>query len=108
MLFTGGGGAASEAFARLFDDKYDVHFCDANINAKPFYIKKEKWHEVPLAKEPNFLSTILNLCDNIEIDIIIPSVDEELLSLSKIAKDKQPNVLLPTSDFITTHIDKFI
>lgn len=106
LLFTGGGGAGSEALARLLTPSYDVHFGDADIDAKPFPLTEEQWHRIPLATAPQFVSAIISLCEQLGVDMLIPTVDEELLRLARHGRNRGFDILLPPEDFVATHLDK--
>jgi len=107
LLLTGGGGAGSEALARLWHGKYEVHFCDADAAAKPCFITDSMWHHIPMANDPCFIESLLALYRRLQIDLIIPGVDEELLLIARDFRAHGLNVLLPSEDFITTHTDKW-
>jgi len=107
VLFTGGGGAGSEALSRLLSKKYEVHFADADINAKPYLIADECWHQIPLATSPDFIEKVGKLCDKLEIDVFVPTVDEELIQIANIKNEFGCDVLLPPPDFVETHLDKY-
>lgn len=107
ILFTGGGGAGSEGLNRLLPDKYDVHFADADIESIPYPIASHHWHHIPLASSPNFIAKLMQLCCKLEIDLIIPGVDEELLQISRHRNEIGCDVLLPSEAFVRTHLDKY-
>lgn len=106
LLFTGGGGAGSEALNRLLQPHYEVHFADADIEAKPFSLTAQQWHEIPFASDPKFIEVLNRLCRKLEIDLLIPGVDEELLPISQARAEIGCEVLLPSIDFVKTHLDK--
>ena len=106
LLFTGGGGAGSEALARLLGERYEVHFADADNDAKPCSISSARWHRIPFASAPTFIEELRRLCLDHEVDVLIPGVDEELLPIA-LGRDRMAcEVLLPSTMFISTHIDK--
>jgi len=106
LLFTGGGGAASEALYSLLGEHYEVHFADADIDARPYSLPANRWHQIPFASDPVFVKALFRLCHDIEADILIPSVDEELLPVARARKDAGCDILLPPSEFIEVHLDK--
>lgn len=107
ILFTGGGGAGSEAIFRLLSHKYQIHFADANCTAINPEIPDSRSHQVPLANDHNFINNLLKLCQLLSIDILIPSVDEELLNISRNAmRFDKTKILLPQFDYITLMSDK--
>lgn len=106
LLFTGGGGAGSEALQQLLRDRYDVHFADADAEAKPASVPASAWHRIPLASAPDFLQALHRLCRDLAVDILVPGVDEELVAIARSRQTIAPDVLLPPTDFIETHLDK--
>jgi carbamoyl-phosphate synthase large subunit len=108
LLFTGGGGAGTEALARLLADRYEVFFADADVAAKPYPIAADHWLQIPLATAAEFLGEIADLCRRLHIDLFIPTVDEELLLIARLPKPLGFNVLLPPEHFVARHLDKLV
>ncbi len=107
LLFTGGGGAGSEALDHLLQEHYEVHFADADIEAKPYSVSTDRWHRIPFASEPGFVGELGRLCRELETDLLIPGVDEELLPIVQAREVIGCEVLLPPEDFVRMHLDKF-
>src|SRR5215213_11892090 len=99
LLFTGGGGAGSEALHRLLQG-YDVHFADADTEAKPATVPADAWHSVPLASAPAFLDELRRLCRDLQVDVLIPGVDEELLAIARSRHTIAREVMLPATEFV--------
>jgi carbamoyl-phosphate synthase large subunit len=106
LLFTGGGGAGTEALARLLVDRYEVFFADADIAAKPYMVAADRWLQIPPATAKEFPGAIVDLCRNLRIDLLIPTVDEELLPIARLPKSLGFKVLLPPEHFVARHLDK--
>ncbi len=106
MLFTGGGGSGSEALNRLLGERYEVHFADADMEAKPYSVASNSWHQIPFASDPAFIEGLHRLCRELAVDILIPGVDEELLPIAQARESMGCAVLLPPVEFIRTHLDK--
>lgn len=106
LLFTGGGGAGSEALSRLFNGQYEVHFSDADNAAKPHSIPSNRWHQIPFAAAPSFVHELRHLCRDIDVTVLIPGVDEELLPVAQARASMSCEVMLPPLAFIKTHLDK--
>lgn len=106
LLFTGGGGAGTEALARLLAPRYEVFFADADLAAKPFPIADSHWLQIPLATAPEFAGEITALCRRLQVDLFIPTVDEELLPFARLPKPLGFEVLLPPEHFVARHLDK--
>jgi len=107
ILFTGGGGAGTEALNHLLTDKYEVHFADADVESKPCSIRPDRWHQIPLGNSPEFIKKIKQLCGSLKIDKLVPGVDEELLQIAIHQDEIGSDVLLPSADFIQIHLDKY-
>jgi carbamoyl-phosphate synthase large subunit len=107
LLFTGGGGAGTEALLRLLSPNYEVFFADADLGSKHFSLEDHQWHQIPFAKEPAFCRKIVDLCHQLQIDLLIPSVDEELIPIAKMSESLNFNLLLPPEYFLSRHLDKY-
>lgn len=99
LLFTGGGGAASECLPRLLP-QHEVFFVDADPLVGV--------HVLPAGNNPAFGLQAAKLCRELEIDLLIPGVDEELRPL---AMQRQwgafpCKLLLPSYEFVGIHLDK--
>lgn len=105
-MFTGGGGAGSEALHRLLRGRYEPHFADADRRARPHGVPSEAWHQVPLPSSPDFLPELIRLCAGLGVDALIPGVDEELLAIARSRDSVAPDVVLPPLTFVETHLDK--
>ncbi len=107
LLFTGGGGAGSEALARYLCGRYEVFFADADVAAKPCWIASERWLQIPSGQAVGYVDALSELTRNYKIDLLIPSVDEELLPIAKSLSNFTCQVLLPPLHFVQRHLDKF-
>jgi carbamoyl-phosphate synthase large subunit len=106
LLFTGGGGAGSEAIDRLLGDRDEVHFADADPDAKPYAIASGFWHCIPPASAPDFVEQLTRLCRELRADLLVPGVDEELLPIAEARATIGCHVMLPPVEFIAAHLDK--
>lgn len=106
VLFTGSGGAGYEAFYRFLKNKYDILFCDADINSVNSSIPNKRIHKIPFAYEPDFRESIERLCVERKVDLLIPGVDEELTILADLKNHEKFDVLLPSKKFIEMHLNK--
>ena len=84
ILMTGAGGPAAVcAFKSLHDNVGSIHMADMDQCAAGLYlVPKEKRHLIPAGDIYHFADTILKLCIQHQIDILIPTVDVELTTLS--------------------------
>jgi carbamoyl-phosphate synthase large subunit len=106
LLFTGGGGAGTEALFRLLRHSHDVHFADADVDAKPATIPSSRWHVIPMASAPEFVGDLGGLCRSLQVDVLVPGVDEELLPISRARATFSGEVMSPPEAFVATHLDK--
>ena len=107
ILFTGGGGAGNEALWRLLGNRYILHFGDADSSSIDPSIPKDRRHELPWASDVDFVKKIADLCRLLDIDLLVPSVDEELLALAHNANAFLPTrLMLPHKDYVETMLDK--
>ena len=108
LLLTGGGGAGVEALNRLWSDTYDVYVADAVIEAIPATVNSQRKVCIPLATADGFVSEMVSICKEKGIDIIVPTVDEELLSIPTITDQVRGlKALLPAPHFVETMLDKY-
>lgn len=108
VLFTGGGGAGNEALWRLIGDRYALHFGDADPSTIDPCIPEDRRHQLPWASDLDFVEKMADLCRRLGIDLLVPSVDEELLALARNANVLAPTrLLLPHADYVETMLDKF-
>lgn len=106
VLFTGGGGAASEALARLLPPRWEPHFADANPDGRPAGVPASRWHHVPMAADPDFPERVRDLCVALDAELLVPGVDEELEGLAATREVWPCPVLLPAAVFVARHLDK--
>ncbi len=107
ILFTGGGGAGSEALWRLLGERYELHFGDADPGAIDPSIEGDRRHQLPWASDVAFTKKMIELCRRLDIDLLVPSVDEELLPLARNSALFAPTqLLLPHMCFVETMLDK--
>lgn len=106
ILFTGGGGAATEALWRYLSEKYDAFFADACVDSIDPVIPVDRRIEIPYADASNFISAMQDVAAEKNIDLIIPGVDEELLLFCEARNSSLPKILLPSLEFVATMLDK--
>ncbi|CAA7193907.1 ATP-grasp domain-containing protein [Chryseobacterium potabilaquae] len=86
ILMTGvGGPAAICAYKALKDKDYDFFMADMDPLATGLYfVEPSKRFVIPGGITPEFNQTILKLCEQQKIDILIPTVDVELIPIMDI------------------------
>ena len=105
VLFTGGGGAGSEFLYRILG--HDCHFADADPDSMSPVIPLERQHSIPLATDPAYCAAIQCLCRELAIDLVVPSVDEELPVIEWLRLFRHVDLLLPDYQYVTVMLDKF-
>jgi carbamoyl-phosphate synthase large subunit len=107
ILFTGGGGAGSEALWRILNKKYTLFFADAVLDNIDKSIPTDSRIEIAFANSKNYLESIKSVCDKNEIDLIVPGVDEELMQFDSFLNKDVTEVFLPNKDFVRIMLDKY-
>ncbi|EPJ54045.1 MAG: hypothetical protein OFPI_07910 [Osedax symbiont Rs2] len=107
ILFTGGGGAATEFLSAYLSKRYEVFFADACLDAIDDRISEKHKIEIPLASSEEFIDSLLDIVIDYSIDFLVPSVDEELIEIAENRHKFQCEILLPESGFIRSMLDKF-
>lgn len=107
VLFTGGGGSASQSLQEQWSDRYQLFFADANPDAFPPSIPESHRCSIPYARDSNFLERLKQVCDEHQIDVLVPGVDEELPLLASMhGVSGWPRIMLPAADFVESMLDK--
>ena len=107
LLFTAGGSPGQEGIYRYLKKKYDLYFVDMNVSNISPVIPDDRKFQVPAVISEAYLPTIIRLCREMSIDLLVPGVDEELMKLH-MASDKFENTMLflPKPDFVETMSSK--
>ena len=89
VLLTGAGGAAAVSFIKATRGEGVVlHAADMDALAAGLYLVPESQrHLVPAAADPGFVLHLLGLCRRHAIDVLVPTVDSELLSVARASDD---------------------
>lgn len=107
VLFTGGGGAGQPAVARLLAKRWDVHLADADPRGISPEINSSHAHDVPMARDPRFADSLVQLAHDIGANLIVPGVDEELTHVAELRSRLAPALVLsPEAAYIRTMLDK--
>lgn len=85
VLMTGAGAPGGPGIIRclLKDSEIDLIVADANPNASGRYLN-EKYEQIPLASDSDFIDKVLFLCAKHDIDVIFPLVTRELFKFSEV------------------------
>ncbi len=107
LMFTGGGGAGNEAIWRLWRDRYDMRFTDADVEAVDPAIPAERRFQIPFASAADFPAALADICRRERIDLLIPGVDEELPMMPAVAAAAPDTaILVPGEAFVAQSMDK--
>ena len=107
ILFTGGGGAGNELVYRIWNQKYDLYFSDASLDNIDPTIPEERRIQIPFATDPQFSSLIASICQDYKIDLLVPSVDEELPLMAEVNRLLPDlDILVPEHQHVTLMMDK--
>ena len=107
VLFTGGGGAGTASLWEQLSTRYEVYFADANPRRIAPSVPLARRITVPMARDEHFVSELTRHVRQLDIDLLVPGVDEELLPLAGARSHLEPcEVLLPTTADIARYLDK--
>lgn len=107
VLFTGGGGAGTTSLWQQLSPQYDVHFADAQPDRIPPVIPSAHRHPVPMAGAVEFIPELRRLVADLNIDLLVPGVDEELLPIARHRAELAGcQVLLPGATEVERCLDK--
>lgn len=111
ILITGVGGPAAICVYKSLKKKgYQLFMADMDPLATGlFLVDPSKRFVIPSGTSIHFNKTILNLCKLHQIDILIPTVDSELIPLVKIKTDFDSincHLMTSTEEVLNTVLDK--
>jgi carbamoyl-phosphate synthase large subunit len=86
VLITGAGGAAAVSFLNAVKHDLDFNYYMGDIDpfaAGLYLVEAEKRLILPRGDEFHFVDNLLNICREYEIDVLVPTVDCELIAISE-------------------------
>ena len=108
IFFTGGGGAGNAAVWNFLNKKYNLFFGDADFQSIDPTINNSNKFKLPWCSDKTYLSSLINLCKKLNIDYLVPGIDEELILVYKNKKKfGSTKIFLPNLKFIKYMQDKF-
>lgn len=112
VLVTGAGGPAAVAFLRAVDGPgVELWAVDIDPYAVGLYlVPRERRRLVPRGDDPAFVDTVAELCRRAGVDVLVPTVDSELLPLCRRRsefEDAGTVVLAPTVATLERCLDKW-
>lgn len=106
ILITGAGGVGTYSIYKELKNRYNFYFADNDIKNIHSNIPKNKCHQIPLGKDKkNYKNKIFRIIKKLKIDLIIPTVDEELEFYSKYLNFLS---LVPDNSFIKIFNNKYL
>lgn len=93
-MITGSAGAAAVSFLRSFDesDPYEFYMADTDIYASGLYlVPKNRRVILKPTSEGICTDDLLTKCKELSIDLLVPTLDTELLSICHKVKDFENN-----------------
>ncbi|HEY5198496.1 MAG TPA: ATP-grasp domain-containing protein [Solirubrobacteraceae bacterium] len=110
VLVTGAGGAAGTAVLRaLVDHDVELVAVDCDPHAAGLYLTDEAPALVPRGDDPGFVAAVAELVRDRRIDVVIPTVDEELIVLARAVPAFAADgalVMVPSADSLARTLDK--
>jgi len=85
VLLTGAGGAAAVSFIKAVrEGGYTLHAADMDPYAAGLYlVPAQRRHRILPGANPEFVSHLLAICRRHAIDVLVPTVDVELLAVAR-------------------------
>jgi carbamoyl-phosphate synthase large subunit len=106
ILITGAGGAGSVEIWNLLKKKYNLYFCDRDISLINNLIPFNKKFKIPSAEKKSFVKIITALMKRLKIDLLVPTVDEEIGKI--LSKNKNiEHIYVPPKIISLIFLDKF-
>lgn len=110
VLVTGVGGATGIGAVRALNEEtsHEIIGVDMNPDAVGLYFA-DIGQTVPPAVDDSWADELIRLIKDFDVDIVIPTVDEELDHLPKLTTSllDRDSVIAPRQDVIDTAIDKY-
>jgi carbamoyl-phosphate synthase large subunit len=110
VLVTGAGGAAGTAVLRaLAEHGVELVAVDCDSNAAGLYLTDEPPALVPRGDAPGFVAAVAALARERRIDVVIPTVDEELVVLAQAVPAFAADgilVMVSSPEALTATLDK--
>ncbi|MEU2653789.1 ATP-grasp domain-containing protein [Streptomyces sp. NPDC007325] len=111
MLVTGAGGPSGVCFLRALDGVAERYAADLDPNGAGLYLVPRAYRMlVPPGGADGYAEAVLRLCERHRIDVLVPTVDVELVALSRAAAAFEAvgiRVLVSPADALETCLDKW-
>ena len=112
VLVTGAGGPAAVSFMQsVAREGAEIWAVDIDPYAAGLYlVDAEHRSLVPRGDDPNFVDSVASLCQRADIDVLVPTVDSELIPVARRNDEFQQNgttVLAQSLDTLECCLDKW-
>ncbi|MYT75548.1 MULTISPECIES: ATP-grasp domain-containing protein [unclassified Streptomyces] len=111
VLVTGAGGPSGVCFLRALDGAAERYAADIDPLGAGLYLVPRAYRLLlPPGDDPAFARAALALCRRYAVDVLVPTVDAELVALARAADgfaDAGVRVLVPHADGLETCLDKW-
>lgn len=111
VLVTGAGGPSGVCFLRALDGAAERYAADIDPHGAGLYLVPRAYRLLlPPGHAPHFAEAVLNLARRHAVDVVVPTVDSELVALARAADsfaDAGVRVLVPSVEGLETCLDKW-
>ncbi|MGW6412885.1 ATP-grasp domain-containing protein [Streptomyces vinaceus] len=111
VMVTGAGGPSGVCFLRELAGAAELYAADIDSNGAGLYLVPRAYRLLlPRGDAPGFADAVLTLCRRYDIDVLVPTVDAELLALARAADrftDAGIRVLVSSADALEDCLDKW-
>ncbi len=113
VLVTGAGGPAAVSVMRTIGSTaVDLFAADIDAHAVGLYlVPEERRLLLPRGDDPAFARTVADLCEELAIDVLIPTVDSELLPIARISHEieaRGTRIVLAREETLEICLDKLL
>ncbi|MER5737241.1 ATP-grasp domain-containing protein [Streptomyces sp. NPDC002262] len=112
VLVTGAGGPSGVCFLRALDGAAERYAADLDPNGAGLYLVPRAYRMlVPPGAAPGYAEAVLRLCERHAIDVLVPTVDAELVALAHAADAFAAagvRVLVSPAEALETCLDKWL
>ncbi|MER8236997.1 ATP-grasp domain-containing protein [Streptomyces sp. NPDC094049] len=111
VLVTGAGGPSGVCFLRALGGAAERYAADLDANGAGLYLVPRAYRMlVPPGADPRYAEAVLRLCERHDIDVLVPTVDAELVALARAADafaDAGVRVLVSPAAALEACLDKW-
>ena len=92
VLVTGAGGPAAVAFMLALEEVDTPHYACSAVDIDPcaaglYLVDQARRGLVPRGDDPGFVDALLEICEREHIDVVVPTVDNELIPVARRLED---------------------